>query len=65
MAEPQIQKTKKRSGRPMRAITKIGVNNYQIALPAYGLFSSSNVDDLKKMLKDAGYNYYMRESIKD
>jgi len=49
----------------MRAITKIGVNNYQIALPAYGLFSSSNVDDLKKMLKDAGYNYYMRESIKD
>lgn len=62
----QVQKqTQRRSGRPMKPITKVGSKEWQIALPAYGLFNSSSVDDLKRMLKEAGYNYYMRERIED
>ena len=54
-------KTQRRSGSAKTtAITDMGDGTHQIAIPALGWFTSSNVDDLKRILRDNGYAYYFR-----
>lgn len=55
-------KTQRRSGSAKTtAITDLGNGEYQIAIPSRGLFTSSNLDHLKSILRDDGYAYYFRD----
>jgi len=47
--------------RKMAAITHLKSGEYQIAIPTHGWFSSSNIDNLKRILNGHGYGYVLRE----
>tara|TARA_R110000751_G_scaffold137248_2_gene240621 strand:- start:2054 stop:2200 length:147 start_codon:yes stop_codon:yes gene_type:complete len=41
----------------------IGGNHWEIRVPELGVFTSSDVDNLKRILDSLGYNWYMRVAI--
>lgn len=45
------------------AIMNIGGNHWEIRVPELGVFTSSDVDNLKRILDSLGYNWYMRVAI--
>ena len=55
------QKRTRIPSREARVIIQISSNEWQTFLPSFGLYESSNKQELIDLLKEHGYGYYLRE----
>lgn len=64
--EQKAQKTQvRKSGKPIGVIRKIGIKEYQIATPKLGVFTSTNLERLKQILKEDGLRPIVKEQKKE